>query len=568
MMRNFRRRCDERGATMMLVALLLPVLILMTAFALDLGRQRNGRRDAQAAADVIALDMARLADGRTIGQINAGNATQLADSVALAQSAARNGYDVNELELDWGVFVDGVGFQTLNGLGTGIPDAARIVATGSVDYFFQPGDGSFTREAIGRYGADPLAGFRVGSFGVSVEQAGFLNQLLSPILGNPVGLDVLGYQGLATANIGLAELGVELGLLTPDQVLSAVVPLDDVILASAEVLRRNGNAVQADLLANLITAEIRAMTIRLGDIVSVDSSGQTAGLGAAVNVIDILQTGAFLSQCTPAPTGFDDCSGLSIPTLATSLPGVTTAGSVKVIQSPRYHFGKVGTGVDTGQVEVNLVTTVGSQFVGNCVPSLANLLCLVNGLLVGAIDASVNVNARITLAGGRNTISAIDCANPAAKQLGITSNTDLYNIQLTVTVNFGRRGLLGGVLGPLLGSLTLTGSTSTANAASGVTFTVAPDVLGVTQKSTGSGNIGLAGLTLNTSGTGVLGTLGNLGINRTVATVTTALVNPVIALLDAQLLGPLTDLLGLNIVGSDLRAERIECEYGSVQLVG
>ncbi len=45
----------DRGATLPIVALLLPVLILMPAFAVDLGRQRSSRRTMQARADVIAL---------------------------------------------------------------------------------------------------------------------------------------------------------------------------------------------------------------------------------------------------------------------------------------------------------------------------------------------------------------------------------------------------------------------------------------------------------------------------------------------------------------------------------
>ncbi len=54
----------DRGAVLPLVAIVLPVLILLTAFAVDLGRQRASRRTMQARADVIALDLARLMDGR------------------------------------------------------------------------------------------------------------------------------------------------------------------------------------------------------------------------------------------------------------------------------------------------------------------------------------------------------------------------------------------------------------------------------------------------------------------------------------------------------------------------
>src|SRR5688500_5676316 len=93
----------DRGATLPLVALLLPVLMLMTAFAIDLGRQRSSRRTMQARADIIALDMARLADGRTETEILAGNLEQLPADVALIQSAARNNVTVAKIEVDWGI---------------------------------------------------------------------------------------------------------------------------------------------------------------------------------------------------------------------------------------------------------------------------------------------------------------------------------------------------------------------------------------------------------------------------------------------------------------------------------
>ena len=59
------RWATDRGATLPILAVTLPVLILMTAFAVDLGRQRMDRRTMQARADVVSLDLLRLADGRT-----------------------------------------------------------------------------------------------------------------------------------------------------------------------------------------------------------------------------------------------------------------------------------------------------------------------------------------------------------------------------------------------------------------------------------------------------------------------------------------------------------------------
>src|SRR3954454_16667753 len=56
---------DDRGAVLPIVALSLAVLMVMTAFSVDIGRQMMRRREAQGSADVIALDLARLVDGRS-----------------------------------------------------------------------------------------------------------------------------------------------------------------------------------------------------------------------------------------------------------------------------------------------------------------------------------------------------------------------------------------------------------------------------------------------------------------------------------------------------------------------
>src|SRR3546814_710078 len=50
----------DRGATLVLIALAMPVLILMTSFAVDPGRQRSLRRVPQAAADVVSPDQVRI----------------------------------------------------------------------------------------------------------------------------------------------------------------------------------------------------------------------------------------------------------------------------------------------------------------------------------------------------------------------------------------------------------------------------------------------------------------------------------------------------------------------------
>ena len=563
----------ERGATLVIVAMLLPVLILMTAFAVDLGRQRASRRTMQARADIVALDMVRLADGRTITEIIAGDGTHASEAAALSESASRNSIPLSQIgPVEWGTWTAVSAFIP-TAIGTAIPNAVRITTSETTDYFFQPGSGDVTRQAVATSGQDPMAGFSIGSFGASLsaENAGLLNSLLTPLLGSPAGVNVLSYQGLATATLGVGDLATELGFVTPEEAFTGSVTASEMMLATAEVLRRNGDS---DSLASAAVLDSMAATpqtqalppMTLGDVVEVSSGGESAALASTIDALSIVQAAAFLAQCTD-PTDLSSCSGLVVPSLSTSLPLLSTSGSLKVIQAPAAAFGPVGTSARNSQVTATLGTVVGAQYVGNCVPKLSNAFCLLSGLLVGAVDAKVTLSATLTLADGTGTISAIDCGDPLG--LDVLTTTGLYDVSVDVVIEFGRRGVLGGALGPLIGSLHLVGSTSQANTGQTIGFDVPPDVYNVTTKQAGSGSVGLSTLSLSTvGGTGVLSTLGTLGINQTVGQVTTSFVNPLLSVLDTQVLGPLTDVVGINVVGADLTAQAIECDSTILALVG
>lgn len=567
------RRDREGGATLLIVAILLPVLMLMTAFAVDLGRQRSSRRTMQARADIVALDMVRLADKRTLAAVIAGDATHSSESAALSDSATRNGIALGQIgPVEWGTWNQTSGFIATT-VSTAIPNAVRITTTEATKYFFQPGSGSVTRKAIATTGRDALAGFSIGSFGASLSStnAGLLNSTITPILGSPAGVNVLSYQGLATATLGVGDLATQLGLLTPDQAFTSSVSASSMMIAAATVLRRNGDAnslASATVLDGMAaTPQTQALPpLTLGQIVSASSGGETDALASSIDALSIVRAAAFLAQCSD-PNVVSTCSGLAVPALSTTLPLLSTTGSLKVIQAPAAAYGPVGTSARNSQASSTLGSVVGAQYVGTCVPSLANAFCILSGLLVGAVDATVTVNATLTLANGTGTINAINCGSPLG--LDVLTSTGLYDVSLDVVVDFGRRGVLGGALGPLIGSLHLVGSTTQTNTSQTISFTVPPDVLRTTTKQAGGGTVGLSGLSLSTvGGSGVLTTLASLGINQTVGQVTTSFVNPILSVLDTQVLGPLTDIVGINVVGADLTAQAIDCDNAILRLVG
>ena len=95
-----RRIRDEHGVVAIVVALITcAVLIPIAAVAVDLGVQRVARRDMQAPADVVALDLSRQLDGRSVAQIT--GASPSLQSLANASMARNNTTVGNGTTVTW-----------------------------------------------------------------------------------------------------------------------------------------------------------------------------------------------------------------------------------------------------------------------------------------------------------------------------------------------------------------------------------------------------------------------------------------------------------------------------------
>lgn len=147
-----------------MVAINLTLLMAVAAFVVDLGFLRVARQDMQAVADIVALDMARELDGRTAFALSSDLATAKSHSVARNNAAKGNDLAVSH---ESGILSETGTFTPVSG--TGVPDAGRVVAATSVDYFISPGNGETARSAIAT--ADSPACFSLGSYAAAVRTA-------------------------------------------------------------------------------------------------------------------------------------------------------------------------------------------------------------------------------------------------------------------------------------------------------------------------------------------------------------------------------------------------------------
>lgn len=344
---------DERGAVVPFVAIMMTVLITITALVVDIGHQRVERRDAQAIADMVALDMARHLDGRKHAVIKAANKWR----TGIAQSVARNAnmsslpavnvkqqQEVAEAVVEGSTLEVDVEMGIVNPAGVfetipypHVPTAVKVTARSSVDYAFAPGSGSVARIAVAST-SDPNLCFSVGTRTLALNtDESALSPLLDHIL--RVNLDAAGYDGLVNlkdVSVPLAGLAAELDAGSVDALLGMQVSLQDLMAASADALAADGDTVSANIL-HALQLRVSGLQVPLGDILQLDSSDPAAGLTGEVNVLDLLTAGAVVAN---GEMGV----GIDVPGLA----------SVEIIEPPQIACGKVGARAESAQVELEL----------------------------------------------------------------------------------------------------------------------------------------------------------------------------------------------------------------------
>lgn len=566
-----RRRQEERGAIVPLVAVSLTLLIAMAAFAVDLGMQRVVRRDVQALADVVALDLSRLVNGRTAAQIEAGYNGFPTISTELARSVARNGdtlgdppvvtYKLVHLDAATGTLeTSGGAVRAL--AGAEVPDAVWVEARGSVDFAFATGSGGAVRTAVAQ--PDPSACFRLGSYaaGVNTQDATLLNALLTSLLGTSVNLTLASYQALAGAGVGVLDLvDVDsLGVGTFDELMALDgLTVAGVVTAAATALQNNGgDAVAVSALQSIALHAIGPTTIGFADLLSI-ATGDTAALGASLNVLDLVTAAAFAANGSHVITA--PSIGLLLPSLGTASTSTLTIGNAPTTACGSKGIAKAQTGqaaVALGGTLVDLPVDVGLIALTAKTTVTANLmLATAEGLLTDIIcgDATAATNAE-----------GIDVRISSA----VASNVSLTaSIRVTATVDVGLAKVKVDVTTPV----TASSGPSTVPATT-VPFRHPPDAYG-TAKTFGSGVL-LSSLATPTADPDAAVEVTLLGVTSSAklsdypivqAAVNTVLgtaaiaANVTVGELNSALAGPLAKLLGARIAGADLFAiPRPTCE--------
>lgn len=539
-----RRRRSEQGAVAIFVAIVTAAVLLpIGALTVDIGMQRVARRDMQALADQVALDLARQLDGKTAAVALYPSLDSLAD-----QSAARNagnsfsdGATVAPVlgTIDTDLFGQPGYFTELPVGSTAVPDAVKVVASTTVDFSFTSGSGGVTRSSIAT--ADSAACFQLGSYALRLSSTSspLLSGLLNGVLG--ANLAAASYTDLADAGavVPLADLATELGLGSADELGGASVSLRDLYVAVQHVLANNGRSAEASIVGTLAASASGSGSLALANVLDVAAGGNAAA-GGSLRALDLIAMSAFLSNGTNL---------LSLPSVTADALGLTgVASSLALLEGKQVACGKIGAAqATTSQIDL---TVSGKP---TTLPSILGL------------TATTPTSSQLSLevASGSGTLADIVCgAGTAASPEGVDASVTSGLVQpFTLAVPVHLEGTVPG----LTISLDVTATVTNAAAPSAQTASVrvpTSNASWATPTPTGSGSLGLSGVSVGTNTANLTVKDSLTGLNTSLpptlsladitAAVTSGIVSPLVSSLDTNLLEPLSELLGLRLGGVDV----------------
>lgn len=553
---------------------------------LDVANVYLAKRSLQNVADLAALAAAQQMD----------DLCSQPQATALA-NAAGNGFVVNgttrTLSTKCGRWdSNGSGGMTFVENGATPPlNGVWVHVTNYVPYFFL-GKGQ-PIEATATAKASVIGSFQIGT---SLVDVNLLNGMLGSLLGTNVKLSLVSWNGIANANVTLGQLAkVATSAGTVKGLLNTSVSVSGLAQLMIDGLQSGGSVVSADAAASIAGLKAFVAASALSNvkipIAPASSSPGLLSLGLAdaesaanvsLNALQALIVAAEIAQQGKAPVGVNvDLSG--IPGLSALLP-LGLSLTVNVLSPPSIAVGEAGddnpnpppqwrTYAHNAQITVLLNLGLGTVGVAGVLTASVNLPLYIEG--AGATAGLASTYCGPTAAQSRSAIDVqTDIANlclgsppTTAGQIaaGKCGGTQAQAANVTLLSIIGG-GVSVGVLANLSlslanaenytltfdGSGNLLDNTQTGSSGSSVSTSVG-DALGGGLTSLGNAlsNSNTNGLAVSVAGTSLnLGLLGGLIAGA---------LSPIASTLDTVLLGPLLQLLGVQLGVANVTDYPLSC---------
>ena len=566
------RHRDERGAVAVFVAVTMSLLLVVAAFAVDLGTQRVVRRDMQALADVVALDLARELGRRTQAEL-AVELDRSSPTSALSVSLSGNQSTLGDnlvVTPTWGAW-DGVTFDTT----ADPPTAVRVTASADVGFSFGGGRGSATRQAYAV--SSTSACHKLGSVAAAVRSG--QSTLLAP-LNDLLGLNasLLTYQGIAGADVSLAQLTAAGLVGTENALLGGTVSFANLVSATIAALNTEkapGYQAAVSALASFTAIQGGVPAVQLAKILSIAPT-DTAALETGLNVLDLLSAAVMVANGAHA---------VAIPNLQSGVPGLGNQFTGQLyVQEPAQLGCGAPNSVQARASTSQLSGTVGLDFVN--LPTIALNTVLDLGLVKGTLQTD-KAKGALKVDIGNAESQLID---PPEVYCGAGTASDPHTMSVTVASGLTKYELSADVR--LSGTIRVAGVRVDVDALVGVKLaspSPAPSVTvglkippnDVVPVETGGNPRVLTELTAEVKSITAVDSLLGISLNlAALGSVSAAIVNallvgdqsfaskalaPLAANIDSMLIGPLVELLGLRLGGADVYAISTACNIPSLR---
>ena len=417
-MSQFRGPARQRGAIGLMAAVTLGLALLLMLLVVDTGRLYMEQRKLQRVVDTAALEAVSRGGTCLPGLTAASYANQ---------SATRNGFTLdasNTLATTCGTLLTAAtGLRTFT-LDATQAAAIKVVASRTLTTSFAGGVQALvsgtpvsltTQLNATAVAAKPLASvaqlnIRSTLLNISTAQSSILNPLFTALLGGNVSLTAAGWNGLLNTDINLLgylnQLAINLNVAAGNytQLLNTQTTVTQLIRAAVQVVQLNG--ATADVTAALgnlqLAAVANASSVKLGDILQLQTGTTAAGLDANVQLLQLIQGVVQLANSKSAVAA-------TLPVSVLGLANVTVR--VKVIEPPQ--FSAIGDPAlakasPLGANRIYVRTAQVRTMISLNLPVLSGVTGLANAVLglVGTLTPTLNSLLSLDLAA---TINSLTC---------------------------------------------------------------------------------------------------------------------------------------------------------------
>ncbi len=387
---------DERGAVIIIFALVLTVMLGFVALGVDLGSLYFQQKTLQTRADLAAISAVnnlsdQPADRALMTVLGNGLDAGAMTSVTFGHYQRDISVPIEDRLTDRELTAPDVNAATVR-----LQEAAPL-------YFAR----TFLQQETTQLGATAtaarfdLASFSLGSRLLSLD-SGLLNALLSEATGSMIALSVLDYEALANADVDLLTFSdalatrADLTALTYEELLSSDIELLDIAGALLDTGAVQGSTAVLDaILASLTGATVDAerliaiagddVGIQLDDVLPTVT---VSALDVLMSAVDVVTANHFIE--TQLDLGIPDLTSTNLQLIVGERPAWIT-------------FAEKGATAHTAQARLKLDLTFDTGILSGIAPSL-NIL-------------SVELPLYLEVAGATATLTGLDCGAGDAEPL-------------------------------------------------------------------------------------------------------------------------------------------------------